>query len=144
MLKDRANVIGSRPEKRNHEFSADARVSSEIMAFLVNQHGFTQRQVAGILKVHYSYVSKVLKGQRNLTLTHIEAISKALDMPMPVFLWHALKPKTSSTRNRKACDEIDELFREVYPEVFEHTGLDNAAIRARSHGRKRPLVALAN
>jgi transcriptional regulator with XRE-family HTH domain len=121
MLKDRANIIDSRPEKKNHEFSADARVSSEIMAFLVNQHGFTQRQVADILKVHYSYVSKVLKGQRNLTISHIEAISKALDMPMPVFLWRALRPKASSARNKKARNEIDELFGEMYPEVFEHT-----------------------
>jgi hypothetical protein len=40
---------------------------------------------------------------------------------MPVFLWRALRSKASSARNKKARNEIDELFGEMYPEVFEHT-----------------------
>ena len=142
MLKARLNVVGYTPAKRNQEFSADTRVSSEIVAFVVKQHSLAQRQIAGILNVHYSYISKVLKGQRNLTLTHIEAISKALGMPMPVFLWNALRPKTVSAGSKKACDGIDILFGEVYPEAFNQEAIGSIPIRDRSPGRKRRLAAV--
>ena len=141
MMKARLNVVGDRPKKVKKEFSADGRVSSEILAFVVREHSLNQRQIAAILNVHHSYISKVLKGQRNLTLTRIEAISNALGMPLPVLAWKALTPKTPSGRKKKACDEITELFREVYPELFEQDAIGSIPVRHRSHGRKRRLAA---
>lgn len=141
MLKASANVVDRRPENETQEFSVDARASSEILAFLAQHKGLTQRRIAGILNVHYSYVSKVLKCQRNLTLAHIAAISKALNMPMPVLLWKALQPKAASGRRKKACHEIDELFHEVYPELFRKEVIGIVPMPARSTVRKRRLAA---
>jgi len=50
------------------------------------QRKLSQAKLAGILKVHPTYISSIERGMRSLTVKSMEKIAKALDFPIETLL----------------------------------------------------------
>ena len=57
----------------------------DVLKFLMEQHGVTQRELAPILGSQ-SLVSLILAGKRNLTVAHMHALAKRFHIPASVFM----------------------------------------------------------
>lgn len=57
----------------------------EVLRFLMEQHNLTQRDLTPEFGSD-SLVSRILRGERNLTLLHIHALAKRFGVPPSVFL----------------------------------------------------------
>lgn len=101
------------------EFSVGCKTSQRILMYVMGAMEKKQKDVAAILGVSFSFISRVFHGNRSFTLEHIEQLSAGIGLAMPVLVWRALKPTRVSKRGERALDEIDQLFKEVYPEEFK-------------------------
>lgn len=63
-------------------------VSSGVVRYLVSG-GYTQKQLAEILRVDTSYISHVIKGNRNLIVTDLERLAKEERLTLPELLARA-------------------------------------------------------
>ena len=57
-----------------------------ILAYLMNQKGWTQTQTAQATGIHQSNLSKILKGERALTLEQVRTLAKVFKVSAAVFL----------------------------------------------------------
>ncbi|MCY2951517.1 MAG: helix-turn-helix transcriptional regulator [Planctomycetota bacterium] len=64
---------------------ASARFSAELIRQLVDS-GHTQTEIAHMLGVGKSYISRVAAGQRALTIEHLATLERALRKPMALLL----------------------------------------------------------
>ncbi len=56
-----------------------------VRAIRVEQ-GFSQERLGELAGVHRTYVGMIERGEKNITLTNIEKIAKALKVPIKVLL----------------------------------------------------------
>lgn len=63
-------------------------VSSDVVRYLVSL-GYTQKQLAEVLEVDTSYISHVIKGNRNLIVTDLERLAKEEHLTLPELLARA-------------------------------------------------------
>jgi HTH-type transcriptional regulator/antitoxin HigA len=66
-------------------FPIDASSPIEVLRFLMEQNGLRQRDLIGDLGSESS-VSLILKGKRNLTVQHIQRLSRRFGVPVSVFM----------------------------------------------------------
>jgi HTH-type transcriptional regulator/antitoxin HigA len=66
-------------------FPIDASSPIEVLRFLMEQNGLRQRDLIGDLGSE-SNVSLILKGKRNLTVQHIQRLSRRFGVPVSVFM----------------------------------------------------------
>ena len=93
--------------------------SQLILKYVLRQYGKTQGELARAIGVTPSYVSRVLRGTRNLTLSHIELLSDLVKVPMPVLVWRGLEPYPDPSRKTSLDREVERLLATVYPEWEE-------------------------
>jgi len=66
-------------------FPIEASSPIEVLRFLMEQNGLQQRDLIGDLGSE-SNVSLILKGKRNLTVQHIQRLSRRFGVPVSVFM----------------------------------------------------------
>ena len=91
--------------------------SAKILQFFASTHGLTQVELASALWVCASFISRILRSERNITITHLEKLAKLAELPLAVFIWRALRPTTVSKSKENVYAEIDSLLREVFPDA---------------------------
>jgi transcriptional regulator with XRE-family HTH domain len=69
--------------------SVSSRISRDVVNLLVDR-GMTLTEIAGILGVTKSYISRVKAGTRKFTLDHLSLLEDALDVSLPVLLVEAI------------------------------------------------------
>ena len=72
----------------SERFAVPAASPIEILKFLMEQHGITQRELRPEIGSE-SLVSLILSGKRNLTLSHMHALAKRFNVPAAVFMGSA-------------------------------------------------------
>jgi transcriptional regulator with XRE-family HTH domain len=68
------------------------RISAEVVALLTGR-GMTLTDIAHMLDVTKSYVSKVKAGERSLTLDHLSQLALKTRLPLPFLLLQSMDPK---------------------------------------------------
>jgi transcriptional regulator with XRE-family HTH domain len=64
------------------------------------EKGLSQEKLAELSELHRTYISSIELGKRNVSLKNIEAISRALDVPIEKFFVDI------QTRNNHEVDEV--------------------------------------
>lgn len=64
------------------------------------EKGLSQEKLAELSELHRTYISSIELGKRNVSLKNIDAISKALDVPIKKFFVDI------QTRNNHEVDEV--------------------------------------
>ena len=64
-------------------------VSMNVVKYLQEEKLMTLSRIAELLEVHKSFTSRVRKGERSFTLSHLEKLAKALDKPLSVLIMEA-------------------------------------------------------
>lgn len=63
-------------------------VSINVVNYLRDQ-GMTLKEIAGLMDVSESFISRVRNGHRSLTLQHLERLEKVLGKPLSIILMEA-------------------------------------------------------
>ena len=66
--------------------SRDYKVFRELLRTVREDAGLTQRDVAGALEVHQSYVSKYESGERRLDVVELRKVCMAMKIPLSTFI----------------------------------------------------------
>jgi transcriptional regulator with XRE-family HTH domain len=107
-----------------------SRISQDIVNLLVERQ-MTLTQIAQMLGVGKSYVSRVKAGTRNFTLDHLAILENELGESLPVLLIKSLPRKAGPPNLRKLYDMTLRLL--------ETTG----SAAQRSHPKRRPRTKAA-
>lgn len=67
-----------------------ASLSSDCVSYL-RSHGRKLRDIADLLDVSESYISRVARGEREFTLRHLNRLELALGKPVPLMLLEAMR-----------------------------------------------------
>ena len=92
-----------------------AKSSQMILEYVLRKYGKTQGELARAMRLSPSYISRVVRGTRNLTLAHIGILSDFLKVPVVVLIWKGLNSFSKSTRKTAIDIEMESLLDEVYP-----------------------------
>lgn len=96
--------------------------SAQIVSNVKRIYDLTQSHLAELLGVDQSYVSRVERGQRKLTLAHLETLARCARLPAAVFLWKVLgPPPTVSARKKRLLARAEALLRKAFPDSWEGT-----------------------
>jgi HTH-type transcriptional regulator/antitoxin HigA len=60
--------------------------SGEVLAFLMEQKGLTQKEVAKGTGIHQSVLSRFIRGEREPTLEHVRKLAKFFEVDSSVFV----------------------------------------------------------
>jgi transcriptional regulator with XRE-family HTH domain len=93
-------------ERRKLEY----RFSSDVIEYLMSR-GMTVTQIAAVLKVSKSFISRVKSRQRSLTIDHLLAIEDVIGQPLPLLLLEAIPLDTVPPDVRPLYEETLKLFR---------------------------------
>lgn len=83
-------------------------VSRDIVKYLRSQ-GQTLDQIGKSMGLSESFISRVLKGERSLTLNHLAKLEKVLKKPLPLILLESVDAKSAPSELRT----LYEAFRGV-------------------------------
>lgn len=83
----------------NHKAVDLTNVSSGIVNLLVDR-GMNLTEIAELIGVTKSFISRVKSGQRSLTLDHLARFERALGEPIPWLLMRAIPPESVSPELR--------------------------------------------
>ena len=83
----------SRAKFDSAEYGASGVLSAHLVEYLLGE-GRTLKQVATLFEVSESYISRVSRAERGLTLAHIELLAKKLGFSLPVLFENAFGPLT--------------------------------------------------
>ncbi len=108
--------------------------SARIMA-VVRAEGMTLKQIAGLLDVSESFISRVARGQRTLTEKHISLLSRRLNRSVPLLVVESFLDDDMPTETRAMVLEAIELLRAS--ERFWLRPRPAAVERARKNGSAR-------
>ena len=89
--------------------------SQMILKYVLRKYGKTQGELARAMGLTPSYISRVVRGTRNLTLSHIEVLSDFLRVPTPVLVWRGLDTYPSPSRKTSLDREMERLLEQMYP-----------------------------
>jgi plasmid maintenance system antidote protein VapI len=82
-----------------------ATLSANVVKYL-QEEGHTQRSIGHLLEVHESYISHVLKGNRNFTIDHLERLAEVLDTTLPELLALATPLESIPKSRRKTYEAL--------------------------------------
>ncbi|MFT3784567.1 MAG: helix-turn-helix transcriptional regulator [Tepidisphaeraceae bacterium] len=87
------------------------KVAADLMKYLIEKRGMTQNDIADVLGVDKSFVSRVAAAERDLSTHQLRTIADALDVPMGALLLDALGPtKTKDPEKQKILDLTADLM----------------------------------
>ena len=69
---------------------------------VVQEQGRTRSQIARLLGVSVSYLSRVASGERNFTLDHLHQLAEGLDITLPELITMATPPGSVPTHLRRS------------------------------------------
>ena len=92
------------------KYSVSARFSRDVVNLLVAR-GMTLTEIASLLGVTKSYISRVKAGTRKFTLDHIAILEDKLDASLPVLLVEAVPRELVKPELRRLHDMTLELLR---------------------------------
>lgn len=90
--------------------------SADLARYVMDKHGLNQKQLAAVLGVGQSFISRVARGDRNFTFAHANALAAHLGVPVAVLIWRTLGPANGDPRFQEARELIDELVMAEFPE----------------------------
>jgi transcriptional regulator with XRE-family HTH domain len=93
-----------------YERSVLSRLSADLVKHLV-AGGRTLDEVAALLGVKKSYVSRVKNRQRSLTVDHLVRLEKKLRRPLPLLLLEAIPEESVPDELKPAYRDAGRLFR---------------------------------
>lgn len=112
-----------------------SKISSKLVEYLVERRGMTQVEVAGMLDVDKSFVSRVRAAERELSPTQMETIAERLGVPLGAMLIDAAdsgkQPELSPERQA-----ILDLCTKLMHECDEALEASRAELRQRKSLRK--------
>jgi len=119
-MRHRMSEPGPCADEHNPEEEVAApSVSADIARFAVGRLGVTQAVLARRIGVSQSYISRVLRGEKNLAVRNLEKLAIAMEMPLAVMIWQAtLRHRPKDPRELEVNARLDELIRWAYPERF--------------------------
>jgi len=104
-----------------------SRISRDVVNLLCDR-GMNLTQIAQMLGVSKSYISRVKAGTRNFTLEHLSRLEAAVGESLPLLLIHAIPRDTMSPQLRRLHD--------ITQRLLKTTGSANRAAPP-EHGKKR-------
>lgn len=101
-------------------------ISASLVDYLVTKRNLSQNDIADILKVDKSFISRVRGAEREFSPTQIAMIADKLGVPMGAMLIDSapMKNASSSPEKQQIVDLCDKLMRQADEAV--------AALRAKS------------
>jgi transcriptional regulator with XRE-family HTH domain len=85
------------------ERKSDAAVrSAEVVEYILGERKLSQEELAEILEVSASFISRVRAGKRAFTLDHLQAIEERLGMPLGAVLLATMKKLPRDRKLAKA------------------------------------------
>jgi transcriptional regulator with XRE-family HTH domain len=89
------------------------KVSADLITYLVERRHLTQSQIADMMGVDKSFVSRARRGERELSPNQIAEIADQLNVPMGAMLIDSHPPikKSISKEKRELLDLCDRLMR---------------------------------
>jgi transcriptional regulator with XRE-family HTH domain len=79
-----------------------AATSAAVIEYILKETKLTQEQLAEIMEVSASFISRVRAGQRSFTLDHLQAIEQRLDMPLGALFLATMKKAPRDSKLAKA------------------------------------------
>jgi transcriptional regulator with XRE-family HTH domain len=90
------------------------KVSADLISYLVERKHLSQNQIADMIGVDKSFVSRARRGERELSVTQIGMIADRLDVPMGAMLIDCQPPISKAPkRNRALIKLCDRLMRQA-------------------------------
>lgn len=80
----------------------------------LKQQGKSQKDVAGLLGVSESFISRVASGHRSLTIEHLAELEDRLKLPLPVLLLESELARQESPEKRAILTEAISLLRDSH------------------------------
>lgn len=80
----------------------------------LKQQGKSQKDVAGLLGVSESFISRVASGHRSLTIEHLAKLEDRLKLPLPVLLLESELARQESAKKRAILTEALSLLRDSH------------------------------
>lgn len=101
-------------------------ISASLVEYLVTKRNLSQNDIADILKVDKSFISRVRSAEREFSPTQIAMIADKLGVPMGALLIDAAPPskKSLSPEKQQIVELCDKLMRQTDGAI--------AALRAKS------------
>lgn len=106
-------------------------VSSNVVNYLCDQ-GMTQREIARLMNVSASFISRVRNGKRSLTLQHLESLEGILGKPVSIILMEA----TPAESTPKDLATLSAAFRSLMAKLGEAIESNQSG-----HSKDRTVVA---
>ena len=90
-----------------HRPSNANQVSAELISYLVTSRGLSQNQIAEVLEVDKSFISRVRAGERDLSSRQMRRLADHLDVPLGAMLIDSTPPpKRPLTGDRKQIVDL--------------------------------------
>jgi len=97
-------------------------VSADIVQFALKRLGVSPAVLARRIGVSEGYTDRVLRGEKNFAVQHLEKLAAALEMPLAVVIWQATGHRPKDPDEIEVIQRLDELIRSAYP---EHSALSS-------------------
>jgi transcriptional regulator with XRE-family HTH domain len=94
------------------ERTVSNRFSRDVVELLTSR-GMNLTEIAKLLGVTKSYVSRVKAGKRSFTLDHLAVLEKELGRPAPLLLMEAIPRETVAPKARPLYDATIKLLRRM-------------------------------
>ena len=89
-------------------------LSSRLVDYLVERRNLSQSDIAQIIGVDKSFVSRVRTGERELSPSQMDMIAEHLRVPLGAMLIDATEPRKPASKDKQALLEMcDRLMREA-------------------------------
>lgn len=95
--------------------------SAKVVRFAMERYKLPQKKIAALLGVDPSYVSRVARAERSLTMAHLEKLSESFELPVAVIVWMAVRPQTHSPARAAVFGEIDKLMEQAFGRALRGT-----------------------
>jgi transcriptional regulator with XRE-family HTH domain len=111
------------------KYAVSERISRDVVN-LMHERGMTLTEIARILGVTKSYISRVKAGTRKFTLDHMATLEDALGASLPVLLVEAIPGHLVKPELRRLHDMTLELLKS--------TGAGSRGARSETSKKRRP------
>src|SRR5690349_6000468 len=108
-------------------------VAAKLIAYLMESRRLTQIEIANILEVDKSFVSRVKAGQRDLSTYQLRQLADSQGLPMGAMMLAALESSKSADPERR---KIQELATELVQLTDKAMAAAKAEIEARNKEKR--------
>lgn len=139
---------GTMPSNQTRESPRSKALSKELAQHIIKHlksQGLKNSDIARLSRVHTSVISKIIHGNRRLSIIHLQSIVKALKQRLPLFLLAALPEPSPHDKSHEVYMAIREIylasdqFRAYLDELQCHALPDKRKIKAKKRGTYRKL-----